>query len=180
MSAIGPTSAALGVRTPPVRITVRREGLGRVAMVSATVVELVTIVSPSMSARNGVMAQVVVPAEMAMAVPGRMSAAAAAAIDCLADRAISRLASKPGSSVTLPVQHRAAVDLGGDAGADQLLEVAPDRHVRDAQQVGQLADPDAAGRRSSAAMRAWRCRASMGGLRIGTGVDGGDAESTGR
>src|SRR4051794_39487035 len=99
-SATGPTSAALGVRTPPVRITVTWPVESRLVITSATVVELVTTVRPGMDARYGAIAHVVVPADRPIAAPGWMNDAARCAIACLAGWASWLFAAKPGSNAT--------------------------------------------------------------------------------
>src|SRR3954454_5396176 len=99
-SATGPTSAALGVRTPPVRITVTWLVPSRFVITTATVVELVTTVRPGMDATYGAIAHVVVPAESPIAAPGWIIRAARWAIACLAGWASWLLAANPGSKAT--------------------------------------------------------------------------------
>src|SRR4051794_18805614 len=103
-AATGPTSAALGVRTPPVRITVTWFAESTLVITSATVVEFVTTVSPAIEATYRAIAQVVVPADRAIAAPGWIRPAARSAIACLAGRASWLLAAKPGSKATWPAR----------------------------------------------------------------------------
>ena len=100
-TATGPTSAFDGVRTPPVRMTVRSSP-PRSCSSSATGGELVTTVRSGTATRCWATANVVVPAEIAIEAPGSTSAAAARAMAdfdrvCRAD-----LTRKPGSSALRP------------------------------------------------------------------------------
>ena len=97
-AATGPTRASEGVRTPPVSTTVRSARC-EWCSTSATWIELVTTVRPAMSMMCEANCQVVVPAVMPMADPGRTSAAAAMAIACFSRVLRCSLASNPGSSV---------------------------------------------------------------------------------
>src|SRR6266536_3203935 len=105
-TATGPTSASEGVRTPPTRTTTR-SGRSCAYSTSATGSELVTTVSSGMRVRWRANAWVVVPALIAIAVPGCTNSAARRAIASLAGRSWLDLASKPGSSV-LPRRGRVA------------------------------------------------------------------------
>src|SRR6266508_2984288 len=102
----GPTSASEVVRTPPTRTTTR-SGRSCAYSTSATGSELVTTVSSGMRVKWRANAWVVVPALIAIAVPGCTNSAARRAIASLAGRSWLDLASKPGSSV-LPRRGRVA------------------------------------------------------------------------
>src|SRR6266498_619103 len=105
-TATGPTSASEGVRTPPTRTTTR-SGRSCAYSTSATGSELVTTVSSGMRVKWRANAWVVVPALIAIAMPGCTNSAARRAIASLAGRSWLDLASKPGSSV-LPRRGRVA------------------------------------------------------------------------
>ena len=112
---------------------------------SATRSELVTTVTPGISATRAASAWVVVPAEIAIAMPGSTSAAAAAAIACFSSCWSADLATNPGSiGREARDQRRAAVDLLEEAVLVEDLEVAPDRHVGDPEVSRKVGDPDGA------------------------------------
>src|SRR5512141_737245 len=100
-TANGPTSASDGVRTPPVRITVWSRRPDRLRT-SATRSEFVTTVTPGMSPTLAASAWVVVPAEIAIAMPGSTRAPAAAAIAAFSACWSADLATKPGSYEARP------------------------------------------------------------------------------
>ena len=99
-SAIGPTSASDGVRTPPVSTTESAVPSSPPRIPPNTFVtrsELVTMVSPGTSSRHCASANVVVPAARAIAVPGVTILAAARAIAVFSGCSSTSFASKPGS-----------------------------------------------------------------------------------
>ncbi len=95
-TATGPTSPSDGVRSPPVSTTVR-SGRCRAFSTSATLSELVTTVRFAMSPRCRARVQVVLPAVIAMAMPGRISFAARAAIASFSETSRWLVISNPGS-----------------------------------------------------------------------------------
>src|SRR5215471_6025120 len=103
-SAIGPTRASDGVRVPPVSTTEASLAPGSAACPLrsrlTTRTELVTMVTPGtpgMPISRSASANVVVPADRPMALPGVTSSAAAPAIAALAACSRVDLVSKPGS-----------------------------------------------------------------------------------
>ena len=98
-SATGPTSASEGVRIPPVRMTDVCDPLPGRALLNRFITrsELVTIVRPGTSSRHWASANVVVPADRAIAVPGLTRLAAALPIAAFSGCSSTSLASKPGS-----------------------------------------------------------------------------------
>ena len=97
VSATGPTSASDGVRTPPVRTTVRPVWASR-WRTFATWIEFVTTVRSDTCVRCCASRQVVVPAVSAIAWPGCTSSLAARAIASFSRSCRCDFASKPGSS----------------------------------------------------------------------------------
>ncbi len=96
-TATGPTSASLGVRTPPVSTTVR-SGRGLWVRISATRMLLVTTVRLGTDSSSPASRNVVVPAVMPIARPGVTRPAATRAIADFSSVLRSDLASNPGSS----------------------------------------------------------------------------------
>ena len=144
-TATGPTSPSDGVRSPPVSTTVR-SGRGRAFSTSATLSELVTTVRFAMSPRCRASVQVVLPAVIAIAMPGRISVAARAAIASFSGDLAAAGDLESGLDRAGRVHGRgAAVHLREQPLAVEHLEVAAHRHVRDAQQRGQVGDLGAAG-----------------------------------
>ena len=110
VTATGPTSASEGVRMPPVSTTVWSARLSR-WNTSAIWIEFVTTVSSGTSARWWASVQVVVPAESAIAVPGRTSRAARramASFSALLARRLGGEARAPRWSRRRPSSHRRA------------------------------------------------------------------------
>ena len=95
-TANGPTSASDGVRTPPVRMTVWSRRPERYST-SATRSEFVTTVTPGISPTRAASVWVVVPAEIAIAMPGSTSRAASSAIAAFSTCWSADLATNPGS-----------------------------------------------------------------------------------
>ncbi len=161
VTAIGPTSASDGVRTPPISTTVRPGRASRCSTI-ATCIELVTTVRSGMSARWCASRHVVVPALSAIAWPGSTRLAAACAIASFSANWRRDLASNPGSSVLrLAARGGPAVHLVDQPRTGEYVEVAADRHVRHAEQLGQLAHANGPRRRISSAIRCWRLAASI-------------------
>ena len=104
-----------------------------------------TTVSPGMSTSRRARAKVVVPADMAMAVPGSTKATAASAIPAFSRSIIEDLIVKPGSNCELPsIERGPAMDLLEEAALVEKLQVAPDGHVRNAQLAHEIGHADAA------------------------------------
>ena len=91
---------------------------------------------------------VVVPAVSAIAWPGSTSSLAAGGDRLLLAGLAADFASNPGSSALSAPRGRPAVHLVEQPRAGERVEVAPDRHVRDVEQLGQLADRTAPRRRT--------------------------------
>ena len=100
-SATGPASASEGVRTPPVRTTLRSSRWALCSR-SATRGEFVTTVRLGTLSRAWATAYVVVPAEMAIDAPGEIRAAVTRAMADLCAGFISAFTWKPGSSALRP------------------------------------------------------------------------------
>ena len=113
---------------------------------SATRSELVTTVSRGMPSSADATACVVVPADSATDAPGSSSCTAAAAIACFAAVCRCDLAANPGSSTLLPAAVAPPCTRVTRPAAREHLDVAPDRHVGDAEPLDQLRHPHAAGR----------------------------------
>ena len=107
-------------------------------------IELVTTIRSSTPSSAPARCHVVVPAVRPIAVPGRMSAAAAAAIASFSSTWVVDLTTNPGSTRGrggIGGERRAAVDLVEHAGLVERLEIAPDRHVAHTEHLGEIADP---------------------------------------
>ena len=146
-SATGPTSASEGVRKPPVSTTesVVPSSLRVPLNTLLTRSEFVTIVTPGTSSRYWASANVVVPPATAIAVPGVTRFAAVRAMAVFSGCSRTSLASKPRLVASGRArQHRAAVDLLDQAIPGQHLKVPADGHIRNAEPLGEIADPGAA------------------------------------
>ena len=142
-TANGPTSASDGVRTPPVRM-MAWSGRPPWYRTSATGIEFVTTVILGVSTRRRARAWVVVPAEIAIAMPGSTSSAAAAAMAsfsaCWRPDLVMNVgsASEPSErAVAPPWTFTMKAPIVED------LQVATDRHVGDAQLTDQVRHPHA-------------------------------------
>ena len=153
-SATGPTSESDGVRTPPVSTTVAAPP-GRAAAragarcavwkTSATRTELVTTVRSGTSSRWWASANVVVPPDRAIALPGCDQRGGRPGDVLLGGQLQRRLGLEPRLVGTgLDHRHRAAVHLLHHALAGERVEVPAYGHVRDVELAGQLVDPDPA------------------------------------
>ena len=147
---------------PPVSSTVRsRRSVASSA--SQMRIELVTTIRSAIGASASTRRQVVVPAVRPMAEPGRTIAAAASAMACFSSICSVDLAVKPGSTAVACVEGERgpAVHLVHQPLAGEQVEVAPDRHVADAELRREVAHPRRPWRCTWAAINSRRRRARM-------------------
>ena len=162
----GPTSASERVRTPPLRMTVwsGRPSLWRT---SATGTELVRTVRPGTSVRCLASSKVVVPAEMAIAVPGVTRLAAAAAISVFSLCMSVDLIVNPGSNWELPSTAVAPPwtfsinpsSFRTSRSRRMVMSETPSARTKSATRT-------APSSRTRSRIRVWRCRASAGLLAL--------------
>ena len=134
-TAIGPTRASLGVRTPPVRIIVR-SARGWLLKTSATRTLLVTTVRFATVASRPARCHVVVPAVRPIALPSWTKSAAARGDRRFLGRVAQRLGVEARLVAGVCGRGRgAAVDLDDEPGVVEGVEVAPHGHVADARAV---------------------------------------------
>ena len=142
MTATGPTSASEGVRTPPVRITCEIGPTLAVQHVRRPGSSSSRPSGPERRAGGARGARSSCPPVSPIAWPGSTSAAAARAIASFSVSWRCDFASNPGSSALQadPERwHRRAPCRRGRPTASD-VEVAADGHIRDGEQLGQLAD----------------------------------------
>ncbi len=127
---------------PPVSTTVSRGSPARCST-SAAGSEFVTTVSGRMSLVATCWASrcVVVPADRAIALPGRTRSSAARAMAAFSAAGDLELGEEPWLVRRVPGVDGAAVHLAHQSGAGELGDVATDRHVRDVELGHELGDP---------------------------------------